>query len=331
MQDQTSHETDSGQNNAIGRRRVLGRVGAAVVGLVGATALVEAAAGPAEAADGSAVKAGATTTAEQGTTVKFDGAAGFNGNVLLGNDTNYSNAGAFFPAALGGWAGNTVANGIYGFTSNANGNAVVGKISSSSTGSGAGVAGVAADSGQVGVKGTNTMGTGVLGSSDSTASDATAILGEITSTAPGSFSSAVRGQNNGTGGNGIGVYGSQAGSGWGVYGTSVGGIGVNGVGGSGVGVQASADPPGTALNVIGTAAFSRSGTVTIPSGQKTATVTPTGGLTGSSLVFAVLQNLAGGVTVKAAVPDAGAGTFQIVLNKPPRSPATAIVAWFVVN
>jgi hypothetical protein len=38
----------------------------------------------------------------------------------------------------------------------------------------------------------------------------------------------VRGQNNGTGAFGIGVWGSQEGSGWGVYGTSVSGIGVYG-------------------------------------------------------------------------------------------------------
>lgn len=61
----------------------------------------------------------------------------------------------------------------------------------------------------------------------------------IESTSPGGFSTALRGQNNGAGGNGIGVWGSQAGSGWGVYGTSgPGGRGVYGVasgtGGAGV-------------------------------------------------------------------------------------------------
>jgi hypothetical protein len=59
--------------------------------------------------------------------------------------------------------------------------------------------------------------------------------------------------------------------------------------------------------------------------------TPPGGLTSSSLAMALMQNLTGGVMVKAAVPNPGAGTVQITLNKAPLSPATATVAWFVVN
>lgn len=52
----------------------------------------------------------------------------------------------------------------------------------------------------------------------------------IEPTSPGSFSTALRGQNNGTGITGIGVWGSQAGSGWGVYGNAgSGGRGVYGV------------------------------------------------------------------------------------------------------
>jgi hypothetical protein len=68
----------------------------------------------------------------------------------------------------------------------------------------------------------------VVGTNPSTADYAFALHGIISSTSPGTFSAAVRGQNNGTGGNGIGVWGSQDGSGWGVYGTSVSGIGVYG-------------------------------------------------------------------------------------------------------
>jgi hypothetical protein len=54
------------------------------------------------------------------------------------------------------------------------------------------------------------------------------VVGEILSTSPGGFSAGVRGRNLGTGINGIGVWGSQAGGGWGVYGTSLSGIGVYG-------------------------------------------------------------------------------------------------------
>jgi hypothetical protein len=68
----------------------------------------------------------------------------------------------------------------------------------------------------------------VVATNPSTAAYAFALHGIISSTSPGAFSAAVRGQNNGTGGNGIGVWGSQDGSGWGVYGTSVSGIGVYG-------------------------------------------------------------------------------------------------------
>jgi hypothetical protein len=68
----------------------------------------------------------------------------------------------------------------------------------------------------------------VVATNPSTAAYAFALHGIISSTSPGAWSAAVRGQNNGTGGYGIGVWGSQDGSGWGVYGTSVSGIGVYG-------------------------------------------------------------------------------------------------------
>jgi hypothetical protein len=68
----------------------------------------------------------------------------------------------------------------------------------------------------------------VVATNPSTADYAFALHGIISSASPGAFSAAVRGQNNGTGPFGIGVWGSQDGSGWGVYGTSVSGIGVYG-------------------------------------------------------------------------------------------------------
>jgi len=77
---------------------------------------------------------------------------------------------------------------------------------------------------------------GLAGASASQDGNAWATQGIITSTTPGGFSSGVRGVNNGTGGLGIGVYGSQAGSGWGVYGTTPSGIGVHGNSAAGYGV-----------------------------------------------------------------------------------------------
>ena len=80
-------------------------------------------------------------------------------------------------------------------------------------------------------------GSAIEGLTTSTSSSVSAIRGIVDATAPGGFSAAVRGINNGTGGLGIGVWGSQAGSGWGVYGSTPGGLGVYGnssAGGTGV-------------------------------------------------------------------------------------------------
>jgi hypothetical protein len=74
------------------------------------------------------------------------------------------------------------------------------------------------------------------GTTYSTSGSADAVYGLVSPQNPGGFSAAVRGQNNGTNGLGIGVYGSQAGSGWGVYGTATSGYGVYGDSGSSSGV-----------------------------------------------------------------------------------------------
>jgi hypothetical protein len=92
----------------------------------------------------------------------------------------------------------------------------------------------------------------VVATNPSTADNAFALHGIISSANPGAFSAAVRGQNNGTGGNGIGVWGSQDGSGWGVYGTSVSGWGVYGTSVSGYGVRGYASATsGTTYGVVG--------------------------------------------------------------------------------
>src|SRR4030095_15874592 len=68
----------------------------------------------------------------------------------------------------------------------------------------------------------------IQGFSASTEGSATAIRGVISSSSPGGFSTALRGINNGTGGLGVGVWGSQGGAGWGVYGVTPDGLGVYG-------------------------------------------------------------------------------------------------------
>ncbi|MGG7552338.1 beta strand repeat-containing protein [Chryseobacterium arthrosphaerae] len=90
-------------------------------------------------------------------------------------------------------------------------------------------------------------GTSLEGNNTTTTSNITAVRGVVTSASPGGFSSAVRGINNGTGGLGVGVYGSQAGSGWGVYGTTPNGLGVYGnATTNGIGVYANSNT-GTGL------------------------------------------------------------------------------------
>jgi hypothetical protein len=167
--------------------------------------------------------------------------------------------------------------------------------------------------------------TGIHGVTDS-ASDA-AMWGEavnggigVTGSTTSASNAAVRGANHGSG---PGVLGSSTGSGAGVAGTTASS--------TGIGVFAQNTGGGSALTVSGPSVFSRSGVVTIPSGQTKATVAPPGGLSAAALVLAIMQNVAGGVSVKAAVPNPTAGTFQIVLTKAPLAPATATVAWFVVN
>lgn len=83
----------------------------------------------------------------------------------------------------------------------------------------------------------NGDGLSIEGINNGNTSNTTAIRGLISSTTAGGFSAGIRGENNGTSGQGIGVWGSHAGSGWGVYGTTPNGLGVYGnasAGGTGV-------------------------------------------------------------------------------------------------
>lgn len=94
----------------------------------------------------------------------------------------------------------------------------------------------------------NGDGTSIEGINSTSTSSISAIRGIVNSAAPGGFSSGVRGINNGTGGLGIGVWGSQGGSGWGVYGTTPNGLGVYGnSSANGYGVYANSNT-GTGLN-----------------------------------------------------------------------------------
>ncbi len=90
-------------------------------------------------------------------------------------------------------------------------------------------------------------GTSVEGINNTTTSSIAPVRGIVNNLAPGGFSSGVRGINNGTGGLGVGVWGSQNGSGWGVYGVTPNGLGVYGnASANGTGVYANSNT-GTGL------------------------------------------------------------------------------------
>lgn len=112
-------------------------------------------------------------------------------------------------------------------------------------------------------------GPAIYGRTDSTSGSAYAIHGIVQSTAPGGSSAGIRGENNGTGALGIGVYGSHDGSGWGVYGFAAGaGRGVYGYSTSGIGGYFDTGVSGgDALYVVGTASV---GVITIRGGADVA-------------------------------------------------------------
>jgi hypothetical protein len=191
--------------------------------------------------------------------------------------------------------------GLWGIASGADRHGVFG----SNTGGGHGVGGTAG-AGGAGVHGVNTGNTyGVWGDAPhgiavyASSDDGQAMLGFTTST-----EAAVEGANFGTG------------------------PGVKGGNGHPDGIGLEADSPGIALNVLGVAAFSRSGIATVQSGTKTVKVKVTP-ISMTSLVLATVQQSSGGRFVKYVETDPGSNSFTISLNK--QAPVDVRVAWFVVS
>jgi len=147
------------------------------------------------------------------------------GSGLLVNNTSTTGGDGIWGGTASGLTGANFYAGVHGVSSaSVDGYGVVGVTQSSS--GGAGVGGFA-DQGDA---------AGVWGETYSGADYAAAVVGRVASTEPGCNSAGVRGINEGTGGCGIGVWGSQNGSGYGVYGTSVSGLGVYGTATAGTGV-----------------------------------------------------------------------------------------------
>ncbi len=148
------------------------------------------------------------------------------------------------------------------------------------------------------------VGTGLYAVSQSLADSAKAVHGKISATNPGSYSAAVRGENKGTGGSGIGVWGSQEGNGWGVYGTSISGVGVYGastnsiagyfrsLGGSDPALYAQTDGTGDAGQFKG-------GDVSIRDGNGTETIQldPHEGSTGGQIVLRETDGSTNGIVL----------------------------------
>ncbi|MFT3823077.1 MAG: hypothetical protein QM731_04120 [Chitinophagaceae bacterium] len=93
----------------------------------------------------------------------------------------------------------------------------------------------------------NGDGTSLEGVNNTTTSSISAVRGIVNSATPGGFSSALRGINNGAGGLGIGVWGTQNGTGWGVYGQTPAGLGVYGNTTSGYGVYGASGSTGVGV------------------------------------------------------------------------------------
>ncbi len=206
---------------------------------------------------------------------------------------------------------------------------------------GTGVSGIGGDGGGTGVIGVGTgiaaVGVSGTGGDDTGGNSGGFGVTGVGGSGNGTGVSGIGGSDNGFGvtgvgtGTGTGVYGGGgAGDGTGVYGAGTGnGPGVIGTApGAGSGMLAENTGTGPALTVSGRAFFSTAGILTVSAGESS--VTKTGvTLTGSSLLFATLQQNHSGVWVQSAVPDVAGSSFTVHLNK--AVAASTTVAWFTIN
>jgi hypothetical protein len=118
---------------------------------------------------------------------------------------------------------------------------------------------------------------------------------------------------------------------FGVYAVSDYGRAVDGLTYDGTALSArTAVPQGTALDVQGTAKFSRSGIALIRAGQKEVTVRGVL-LTSTSIVLATLQQYrsGSGIQLRAAIPNPPTSSVRIRLTA--NAPEDSKVGWFIVN
>lgn len=206
--------------------------------------------------------------------------------------------------------------GVYGRTQGSQGRAVFGW--SQATAAGTGVWGQSNNGTGVGVRGyawdngTGQFGTGVMGTSGSTAFPPpppipnTGVFGVSVAPSGGAAPAGVVGDSTTTAG--VAGFTAAPGRAAGEFTHTAGGV---------------------ALKVAGAAQFAQSGLVAIAAGGKSATVTGVA-LRAASVVLATVQNPAG-VFVQNAVPNVTGSAITINLNKAVPTGMTAKVAWFVVN
>jgi hypothetical protein len=145
-------------------------------------------------------------------------------------------------------------------------------------------------------------GTSVEGVNNSTTSSIAAVRGIVSNATPGGFSSAVRGINNGTGGLGIGVWGSQAGSGWGVYGVTSSGLGV--YGNSSAGGYGLFGNSNNGIGIYGTSNNGTPGNFVINNNANNSNVINAGTLGNGSILFGAASGTGNAIDVTS---DGGSG------------------------
>jgi hypothetical protein len=129
------------------------------------------------------------------------------------------------------------------------------------------------------------------------------------------------------GSGGTGVLGDGGAAGWGVYGWSEESNAVYGQSLSGIALRG-LSTTGYGLYVTGKVKFSnRSGRSSVSKGKTSYTKTGLTGVTSSSIVIAVLQQVESGTWIRAAV--AGTAKFTVYFNR--ALPSSSVVGWLVLN
>jgi hypothetical protein len=237
-----------------------------------------------------------------GAQVGVRGEGGLTGNGVHGQGNFAAGVTGISNTSFGVSGGSTSAAGVHGESP------VRGVHGVGSGPGGTGVFGVAVGGiGGHGVWGIADGGSGVMGQDESTG---VGVIGSSMTTDPGHV---------GTGG--IGVHGQDLADGVGVMGTSTT------AGGTGVKAHNSA-ASGVALDVVGIAKFSRSGTLVVPMGSSSATQSGIA-LASSSLILATPNSNVSGTVVQAAVANVAGSSFTVFLGKAAKADTT--IAWLVIG